>query len=479
MNVIVIMEDSFRKDHLGCYGNTWIKTPNLDKFASESVIFDFAYVEGAPTIPSRIALFTGRYTLPFRGWQPIEQHDLPIAELLWDKGIRSSIVSDTYHMHKAQMGFSRGFDHVEWIRGQEADPAVVDSTIDINLSEYSEKNWHPSYPGEPERLVKKQFKQYLKNRANWRSEKDHHIARVISSSISWLENQLHEGRNDNLFLWIDSFDPHEPWDAPTDYLDMYPVKEYNGLPITWGGGFVDDWEIEEIRHVRAQYAATITMVDKWSGILFKKIDDLGLLENTMIIFITDHGEPLGEHGIIKKVQPWPYDELSRIPLIIRLPDSIQEKKRLASFVSMPDIAPTILGFFGINVPTVMQGEDLMPLVKGQDEGRKTMISGYHGRSQSIRNQKYSFFKWIGVQMGSKARVEPEFYEYNANYVPPKPNSYNLGDQAEKLNLTNQKMEEEKLLQEEMSRFINSMKPSPGDLMSKEYMKRQMRFRGGY
>ena len=112
-NVILIMEDSLRKDHLGCYGNEWIKTPYLDKFAQESVIFDYAYAEGLPTIPVRVSMFTGRYTLPFRGWQPLEQLDVPIAEILWDKGVTSALISDTYHMHKPQMSFSRGFDHVE------------------------------------------------------------------------------------------------------------------------------------------------------------------------------------------------------------------------------------------------------------------------------------------------------------------------------------------------------------------------------
>jgi len=478
-NVIVIMEDSFRKDHLGCYGNRWIKTPNIDKFASESVIFDYAYIEGAPTIPSRIALFTGRYTLPFRGWQPLEQPDLPIAEILWDKGITSALISDTYHMHKAQMGFSRGFDYVEWVRGQENDPDVVDPDVKVDLSKYSEKNWHPAYPGEPERLVKRQFEQYLKNRAGWKSEEDHHIARVIKSGMTWLEREVSNGKRDNLFLWLDSFDPHEPWDPPADYLDIYPVPEYNGLPITWGGGFIDDWAIAEIRHTRAQYAGTITMVDKWTGLFLEKVEELGLLDNTMIILITDHGEPLGEHGIIKKVQPWPYDELSRIPLLIRLPDGMKEKKRMDIFVGMPDIAPTILSFLGVKVPSVMQGRNLLSLIQGTEEGMRFGISGYHGRSHSIRNYGRSLYTWLGVRMGSGAKEKPELYRYDPDFVPPDPSKYEPErDQAERENLIDKEQETAKLLEKEMNEFLGGLSPSPGDLMSKDYMKRQMALRGG-
>jgi len=184
MNVIVIMEDSFRKDHLGCYGNLWIKTPNLDKFATESLIFDHAYAEGLPTIPARVALFTGRYSLPFRGWQPLEQNDLPIAEILWDKGITSALISDTFHMQKPQMGFSRGFDHVRWIRGQEMDPFVVDPHVEVDASRFSDKNWHPLYPGQPEPIVKRQFEQYLRNSARWKDEEDHHIAQIVKAGIN-------------------------------------------------------------------------------------------------------------------------------------------------------------------------------------------------------------------------------------------------------------------------------------------------------
>ena len=473
MNVIVLMEDSLRRDHLGCYGNDWIKTPNIDRFAADSIIFDYAYAEGLPTIPVRTAMLTGRYTLPFRGWQPLEQLDLVLPEILWDKEVETALISDTYHMHKPRMGFSRGFDYVKWIRGQESDPWIVDPNVKVDLSKYSEKNWCPAYPGQPQSVVKRQFIQYLKNRAHWRGEEDHHIAQVIKESINWLENWVSNKRLDRFFLLIDSFDPHEPWDPPSEYLEMYPVPEYDGPPIIWGGGSVEGWSLSEIRHIRAQYAGAITLCDKWTGILLEKIDELGLLEDTAIIFLSDHGEPLGEHGIIKKVRPWPYDELSHIPFIIRLPDKMGLKnKRIKSFVGVQDVAPTVLRLFDLDVPEIMHGRDLMPIIQGDEEGMDFGISGFHRRSWSIRDKEWSFYLWLGPKMAG-AKEKPELYRYEPEFVPPKPADYELDKhQSERTVLTEEETEIADGMEKKLREFIESLKPSPGDLMAKEFMTRQ-------
>ena len=490
MNVIVIMEDSFRKDHLGCYRNKWIKTPHIDKFASESVIFDYAYAEGLPTIPVRTALFTGRYTLPFRRWQPLEQTDILLAEILWDKGITSALITDTYHMHKPQMGFGRGFDYVKWIRGQESDPVITDPNVKADLSRFSEKNWRATYPGQSERIVKKQFEQYLRNSAHWKTEDDHHVAQVMRAGISWLEDMISDGKRDNLFLWLDSFDPHEPWDPPTCYTEMYPVPEYDGLPIVWGGGFVKDWTLAEVRHVRSQYAGTLTMVDKWTGVFLERVEQLGLLDNTMIVFLSDHGEPLGEHGIIKKAQPWPYEELSRIPLVIRLPDGMQESssnRHVDAFAGMPDIMPTILDFLDLKGPPVIQGRSLLPAIRGEEEKASDFaISGHYGNSWSIRDREWSFYYWLGVKAPYtwgvgyaelERRTERELYRYVAEYVPPEPRRYELlKDQPEKSNVVEDEPEIADSLEKEMREFIEGLSPSPGDLMAKNFMKRQMMLR---
>lgn len=428
--------------------------------------------------------------MPFRRWQPLEQTDLLLAELLWDKGIASALITDTYHMHKPRMGFSRGFDHVEWIRGQESDPAVTPRDVEPDLARFSDKNWRPTYPGQSERVLKKQFKQYLRNSAHWKSEEDHHVAKVIKAGANWLEDMISDGKQDDLFLWLDSFDPHEPWDPPTCYAEMYPVPEYDGLPIIWGGGFAKDWTLGEVRHIRSQYAATLTMVDKWTGVFLEKVEDLGLSDSTMIVFLSDHGEPLGEHGIIKKAQPWPYEELSHIPLMVRQPDGMAESnrtRRVKDFAGTPDIMPTILDFLDLKGPPVMQGRSLLPAIRGEEEDIWGFgISGHCGNSWSIRNQGWSFYHWLGTRAPYtwgvgyaelEQRTERELYNYVAEYAPPEPRRYELGrDQPETSNLIEKEPEIADSLEKKMRQFIEGLSPSPGDLMAKDYMKRQMTLR---
>ena len=100
MNVIVIVADTWGFDYLGCYGNTWIATPNIDQLARDSIVFENAYAEGCPTVPTRRALLTGRYTLPFRGWGPLLPEDRTLADILWAKSIRTALITDTSPMHK-------------------------------------------------------------------------------------------------------------------------------------------------------------------------------------------------------------------------------------------------------------------------------------------------------------------------------------------------------------------------------------------
>lgn len=129
MNLIVILPDSLRADDVGCYGNQWINTPNIDKLARESILFEQVYPEGLPTIPLRTALFTGRYTFSFRGWQPLEKTDVTLAETLKENGYVCSLITDTYHFFEPGMNFHRAFHCFRWIRGQERD-AYVTSTYD-------------------------------------------------------------------------------------------------------------------------------------------------------------------------------------------------------------------------------------------------------------------------------------------------------------------------------------------------------------
>jgi arylsulfatase A-like enzyme len=130
-NVIVIVADSLRPDHLGCYGSK-VMTPNIDALAAESAIFTEQYGENLPTIPCRTSWWTGQYLFPQRGWKPFGEKDLLLAEVLWEHDMASALVTDCYHMHKPIYNCGRGFDTTVFVRGQEYDPWVVDQSINVD-----------------------------------------------------------------------------------------------------------------------------------------------------------------------------------------------------------------------------------------------------------------------------------------------------------------------------------------------------------
>ena len=398
-NVVVIVTDSLRFDYLGAYGNERVKTPNFDRLARESCLFSRAYSEGVPTLPARLAWFTGRYTFAFgKGWPNPEPGDVLLAEVLWDKGWETALICDTYHMHKPGMTFCRGFDYVEWIRGQEGDPYIVDPSIKVDVDRYfkprpqEDQKWR-------NKQVREQLEQYLRNTSHWRGEEDHFVAQVMKAGMRWLE-KVWKGRRP-FFLWLDSFDPHEPWDPPEEYRNLYADPNYKGVELIHPvPGEVEGYlSPEEEEHIRALYAGEVTLVDKWVGEFVNFLKEKGLLDDTLLIWTSDHGEPLGRgehgHGIIRKARPWPYEELSHIPLLIRHPEGVGAGRRIDSFVETVDIMPTILDFLGVEGPKWMHGKSLLPLMRGEVEKlRDFAVSGYPGRSWSIRDDEWTLILWL-------------------------------------------------------------------------------------
>jgi arylsulfatase A-like enzyme len=426
MNVVVICTDSLRVDHLGCYGNPWIRTPNFDRLAAEGTVFLHAYSENLPTLPTRTAWWTGRYQFPWRGWQPFEHSDYLLAEILWDKGYTSALITDTYHMHKPVYNCGRGFDTVQWIRGQEYDPWIVDPSVRVEVGP-----WHRLKGDESDRLWRPRFEQYLRNRTAWgEDEEKTPTARVAKAAVAWLEEQVRKhGRRDRLFLWVDFFDPHEPWDPPEPYRSLYDPGYRGQEIIDPVAGPVEGYMTPaEIRHTMALYAGEVTMVDRWAGVVLDALRALGLWDHTLVMHVSDHGEPFGEHGIIRKARPWNYEELVHIPWILRHPDGLGVGRRIPALVQTVDLMPTILDALGIRGPWTLPylaptqtmfpqdivvnrrqveltGKSLMPLLRGEAEAvRDFAVSAHHGRQWSIRTADWSLLVPIDGSGG------PELYD---------------------------------------------------------------------
>ncbi|MCD6219913.1 sulfatase [Candidatus Calescamantes bacterium] len=357
MNFIIIISDTLRRDHLGCYGNNWISTPHIDRFAEKSLVFDKAYSASFPTVPHRRDVLTGRFTASYTGWAPLSEDEVVLPEVLGKKDYISMMVCDTPHILENGYHYDKGFDGFEWIRGQESD----------RWKTYPENPEHPCNPKKIRNAERLQ-KRHRRNVAWWRKESDRFVARTMSYACEWLEENY---KRENFFLYVDTFDPHEPWDPPQWYVDMYN-PDYKGEVIDYPlYSYTDFLTPQELKHCRALYAGEVTLVDRWVGRLLEKIEDLGLLENTVIIFTTDHGFLHGEHGIIGKsliseegfsYVPL-YEEINHIPLIIYMPGV--SGGRISAIVQPMDIMPTILELAGIDIPPTVNGKSFASVLTGK------------------------------------------------------------------------------------------------------------------
>lgn len=356
MNVILIISDTFRRDHLGCYGNEWIRTPNLDSLAAQSFVFDNAWVASFPTLPNRYDVMTGRFGYIEYEWSPLPRHVTVLQQVLSEAGYVTMMVADTPHILQHGANFQRGFDAFWWVRGQENDRLAT----------------HPRkvrFPCDPSKLRNPHdtVVQYLRNVAKRQREEDYFPAQTMRYAAEWLE----ENRNEPFFLYVDTFDPHEPWDPPQWYVDLYDPG-YEGEEVFYPlYGPADYLTKAELKHARALYAGECSLVDTWVGYLLRRVEEMGLLDNTMIIFTTDHGFYIGEHNLTGKALIWAgghancplYTEVARVPLFIRMPGQ-SRSRRIRAYAQAPDLAPTILDFLGVPIPDTMQGMSLLPVMEG-------------------------------------------------------------------------------------------------------------------
>ncbi len=382
MNVVGIMLDSLRCDHVGCYGNDWISTPVLDELARDSLRFTNAYPEGLPTIPVRTALWTGQCTLAFRPWQPLVKEDVTAAEILRTYGYRTALITDTYHMLKPDMNFHRGFHNHQWIRGQESD-GYRSCEPDRDVEDFITEGMRDS-------RNHRMLIQYLRNTTGRRGPEDYFPHQVFSAAARWVREAATRG---DFFLWVDSFDPHEPWDPPAPYDTMYTDPNYTGKKIIHPKYGPVGWMTEEeLQNTRALYAGEVTFVDHCVGFLIDALKETGVYDDTLIVALSDHGHPHGDHGDIMKHDRDLYNELLRIPLLIKRPDGKYADGTCDALVQQQDLLPTILDTLGIGPVVPMHGKSLWPLVGGKvDKLHDYVVMGYHpSEHRCIRDQEWSF-----------------------------------------------------------------------------------------
>jgi len=348
MNVVLIVSDTFRWDHLGCYGNRDIKTPCLDRFAKRSVVFDRCYACSFPTMPARADIFTGRWTYTYMGWESLTESLAPkkttLPECLQLAHYHTKAVVDTPFFVRNRMGYDRGFVDFEWVRGQ----------------------------GLPWYYQSRELRDIYLQR---RSETDYCAPATMLAASRWLEHHYKE----KFFLYVDTWDPHEPWDPPQWYVEPY-YPGYDGRIVMPCYGFWKEQGMseEDLKMAHASYCGEVTMVDRWIGFLLDGIEAMGLMDNTAIIFTTDHGFYFGEHGILGKmvgitkenrIVEWSrsplYEEVAHIPLLAYVPGV--KARRVDALVSLPDVMPTILELTGVDIPSTVQARSLVPLLERKEK----------------------------------------------------------------------------------------------------------------
>jgi len=360
VNAILIVCDTLRRDHLGAYGNDWVHTPNIDEFANQSYQFDRYYAASFPTVENRCDTMTGRYTFTEFYWSALPDEYTVMANVLKRAGYTTMLIADTPHPFRYGYEFHRGFHGYSLIRGQEAD-------------RWRTSPADPPLPAAPEKLREPELtvKQYLRNVADRRSEQDYFVAQTMRQAAAWLE----ENRNQDFFLYVDTFDPHEPWDPPQWYVDLYDPG-YEGDEVIYPRYDFSDYLTDaELRHLRALYAGEVSLVDTWVGYLLDRIERLGLADDTVVILTTDHGYLHGEHGITGKAirsEKWHgwiplYEEIAHIPLMIRLPGQTQGRHIEQALAQPPDLMPTIVDLLGAEDPGTMQGTSLRRVLEGEQE----------------------------------------------------------------------------------------------------------------
>ncbi len=400
MNVVLVVFDTLRKDHLGAYGNDWIHTPHLNAFAEEAVTFTNAYPEALPTLPVRRALYTGQRTFPYAGhrllkgdmgtpvpgWGPIPEEQDTVSELLSESGYRTALISDVYHQFKPSKNFHRGFDEWNWIRGQEQDRF---RSAHLQSVETMSRHYFEDLPKDIRRA--ELLEQHLTNTAGRRDERDYFTAQVFGEAARWIDQNYGA---ENFFLVVESFDPHEPWDPPDYYRRQYDPSEEEIRDLIHSIYSIYDGVLNdlEVKRVQANYAGEVTLCDRWFGHFMETLRGSGRLDETLVVVTSDHGHNLGhepgdKHRISKQGHPLTHSVADNV-LMIRHPDRIRWGERYAGLVTHTDVAASILAAAKVEARDDIEGRDFWPAVKSNSGPVRDYVTIGWGSLVTVINDEW-------------------------------------------------------------------------------------------
>ena len=402
-NILWVCTDSQRYGTLGCEGNPFVHTPNLDRLASRGTRFTHAFTQSPLCTPSRGCFLTGRYPITNRLRQngQLCPPDLrPVTRDLRAHGYVNALVGK-FHLNPCDARFALDaewwkHDKAEWFRGAER---RIDDGYDIFDWDHAGRQDDPTSA----------YHRWLRDRGvhepveKPRIDGDpvvlgglpvehHHTTWACGRAASLIEEF---GKGPHPWqLSLNLFDPHFPFDPPPELLERYrgmldelplPVeasRDPQSQPIYRRGWAERDAGVSDERHRlrRAAYFAMVDLIDQQVGRLLDTLARTGQAERTLVIFMSDHGEMLGDHGLYKK-GPALYDAALRVPLILSWPGKVAEGRVVGGLVEMTDLAPTLREAVGLDPDPAMQGRSIWPsLVAAEDAadevGREDVYAEY-------------------------------------------------------------------------------------------------------
>ena len=376
-NILWICSDQQRFDTLGCYGNPFVRTPHLDRLAENGVLFEHAYCQNPVCTPSRASFLTGRYPRTTRvrqNGQSIPADEVLVTKLLSDAGYVCGL-SGKLHLSTVYPSVSPGterriddgYDEFHWMHHPWPDWPT--NEYHHWLREKGATYQDEPYKGSP--FVRIGMPEEL-HPTTWCARKAVNFVEACAEcDHPWLFS-------------VNFFDPHHIFDPPAAYLERC-LKQLDAIPlpnyvpgeldhkppfqaedhgIAYDGRRYDDMTDDDHRVNRAGYWAMCDLIDVQVGRILEALDRTSQRDNTIVIYMSDHGEMLGDHGLYYK-GPYLYDPAVRVPLIVSMPSTIPANVRSRALVELVDLAPTLLDAAGLERHPGMQGRSLWPLLTGR------------------------------------------------------------------------------------------------------------------
>jgi arylsulfatase A-like enzyme len=384
-NVVVLLLDSLNRHEMGAYGGKNFDTPNLDRLAARSVRFTNHHTGSLPCIPARHDILVGAWDFLWRPWGSIELWEEPITASLRREGVITQLITD--HPHLFETGgenYHTDFTAWDYERGHESD--AWKSRPD------------PSWLGTP--TYGRGHTHYDNSRGYFRGEEDFPGPRTMQATAKWLAEDapVHRAKGERFFLFVDEFDPHEPFDTPEEWATRYD-DSWEGPHLTWPPYAIDAYKQgilneRDARQIRAQYGGKLSMIDHWLGRVLDALDATNAWEDTAVILCTDHGHYLGDtdvHG--RDVWGKPglpvYKPLGHIPMLVSWPGITPSTND--ALTTSTDIHATIAEVFGAPVKHTAHGKSLLPvLANEQSQVRDWLLTGVWGREVQIVTNEWRY-----------------------------------------------------------------------------------------